>query len=169
MSDAMSLAGDQHAPRLRLVGDASDPSCAGVESDQEADVQRRLRRAQVVRENRAASQIPPLDAQSIFSRRIAEQLDGGRCALLAPERRRRLVAVGRRLGMSAFESNLVIAGAQEAARRGEDLARPAVQARLDLVQDSLHRKRLFGAVIAIGSVLLGAGLLMALIGWVEGG
>lgn len=148
-------------PNLRLVAGEYDPSAPGV--------QQRLRRAEVVRENRSASQIPPLDAQDIFSRRIAEQLDGGAAALLTPERRERLVALGRRLGMSQFNANLVIAQVQDAARRGEELSRPAVQANLDLVQESLHRKRMIGASIAIAALLIAMGLLMALIGWVEAG
>lgn len=153
--------GHHAAPRLRLVLGEADPNAP--------DIQHRLRRAAIVRENRAASQIPPLDAQAIFSRRVVEQLDGGRCALLTPERRDRLVALGKRLGMTTFDSNLVIAQVQDAARRGEDLSRPAVQARLDLVQEALHKKRMLGAGIAIATMLLGMGLLMALIGWVEAG
>jgi len=148
-------------PKLRLVAGEHDPAAPGV--------QQRLRRAEIVRENRSASQIPPLDAQDIFSRRIAEQLDGGACALLTPERRDRLVALGRRLGMSTFNSNLVIAQVQDAARRGENLTRPEVQANLDIVQEALHRKRMIGAAVAIASMLIGMGLLMALIGWVEAG
>jgi hypothetical protein len=162
--------GDEHrappsepasAPRLRLVPGEIDHGAP--------DVQHRLRRAEILRENRAASQIPPLDAQAIFGRRVIEQLDGGRCALLTPERRQRLIAVGKRLGMTSFGSNLVIAQVQDAARRGEDLTRPGVQARLDLVQDSLHRKRMIGAAVAIAVLLLGMGMCMALIGWVEAG
>lgn len=153
--------GPTSSPRLRLVSGEIDHSAP--------DVQHRLRRAEIVRENRAASQIPPLDAQAIFGRRVVEQLDGGRCALLTPDRRQRLVAVGKRLGMTTFDSNLVIAQVQDAARRGEDLSRPSVQARLDLVQDSLHRKRMVGAGVAIAVLLLGMGMFMALIGWVEAG
>lgn len=158
--------GDEHrapngSPRLRLVSGDADPAAP--------DVQHRLRRAEIVRENRAASQIPPLDAQAIFNRRVFEQLDGGRAALLTPERRERLIALGKRLGMTTFDTNLVIAQVQDAARRGEDLSRPAVQARLDLVQDALHRKRMIGAGVAIAAALLGMGMLMALIGWVEAG
>ncbi|MCB9838361.1 MAG: hypothetical protein H6813_03400 [Phycisphaeraceae bacterium] len=153
----------QQTPRLRLVAPEVE-----VE-DESIEVQRRLRRAEVVRENRAASQIPPLDAQAIFSRSIADQLDGGRAALLTPERRERLVALGRRLGMNQFNANLVIAQVQDAARRGEDLSKPAVQARLDLVQETLHRKRMIGAGVAIAAMLLAMGMFMALIGWVQGG
>jgi hypothetical protein len=133
------------------------------------DIQHRVRRSEIVRENRSASQIPPLDAQDIFSRRISEQLDGGACALLTPERRERLIALGRRLGMTTFNANLVIAQVQDATRRGEDLTRPAVQANLDLVQDALRKKRMLGAGVAIAAMLIAMGLLMALIGWVEAG
>jgi len=148
-------------PKLRLVASDDDPGAP--------EIQQRLRRAEIVRENRSASQIPPLDAQSIFGRRVVEQLDSGASALLTPERRERIIALGRRLGMSTFNSNLVIAQVQDAARRGEDLSRPAVQAKLDLVQEALHRKRMVGAGIAIAALILAMGMLMALIGWVEAG
>ena len=153
--------GPRNTPKLRLIAGDDDPGAP--------EVLQRLRRTEIIRENRAASQIPPLDAQAIFSRRIVEQLDGGRCALLTPERRGRLIALGKRLGMTTFDSNLVIAQVQDAARRSEDLSRPTVQARLDLVHESLQRKRMVGAGVAIAAMLLGMGLLMALIGWVEAG
>ena len=47
--------------------------------------------------------------------RTAEQLQG---TVLSPERRQRLLEMGRILGLSPFDSNLIIAIVQDRARRG---------------------------------------------------
>ena len=51
--------------------------------------------------------------------RTREQLQG---SILRPERRERLIRLGRALGLGPFESNLVIAIVQDQARRGGVLA-----------------------------------------------
>lgn len=57
----------------------------------------------------------PADPRWVLAVRTAEQLEG---ALLRPERRERLIRLGRLLGLSVFDSNLIIAIVQDQARRG---------------------------------------------------
>src|SRR6185436_14074312 len=56
----------------------------------------------VAKENRLASGMTPDDARWIFARRVAENLEGGKAALLTPERRRALLATARRVGLRDF-------------------------------------------------------------------
>jgi len=72
--------------------------------------------------NRASSKLKGDDVRRIFALRVEESLEGGRAALLPLERRQRLMGVARRLGIRAFDANLVIAVAQDRARRGEGSA-----------------------------------------------
>jgi hypothetical protein len=55
------------------------------------------------------------DPRWVLALRAAESLHG---AELSPDRRHRLVRLGRLLGLSAFDSQLIIAIVQEQARRG---------------------------------------------------
>lgn len=55
------------------------------------------------------------DPRWVLAVRTAESLQG---AILRPERRDRLVRLGKMLGLSAFDANLVIAIVQDQARRG---------------------------------------------------
>jgi len=57
----------------------------------------------------------PTDPRWVLALRTAEALDG---AVLPPERRDRLVRLGKLLGMTPFDANLVIAIVQDQARRG---------------------------------------------------
>jgi len=97
-------------PRLKLSGLMTEP----VEVDAHA-------RASAVRNERATLQRlgTPLrgatDPRWVLAVRCAEQLQG---AILSPERRERLIELGRVLGLSPFDANLVIAIVQDQARRG---------------------------------------------------
>ncbi len=55
------------------------------------------------------------DPRWVLAVRCAEALQG---AVLPPEKRQRLVDLGKRLGLSPFDANLVIAIVQDQARRG---------------------------------------------------
>ena len=55
------------------------------------------------------------DPRWVLALRVAEQVEG---TILVPERREKLVRLGRMIGLTAFDSNLVIAIVQDQARRG---------------------------------------------------
>ncbi len=73
--------------------------------------------------NRPDSESPaPLaatDPRWVLAHRTAEQMQG---SLLSPERRQRLVRLGKVMGLTAFDANLVIAIVQDQARRGIPLS-----------------------------------------------
>jgi hypothetical protein len=57
----------------------------------------------------------PTDPRWVLAVRTAESLQG---TILAPERRERLVRIGKMLGLTPFDANLIIAIVQDQARRG---------------------------------------------------
>lgn len=74
----------------------------------------------------------PADPRWVFAVRVAQQLDGGRAAILCFEKRKRLHHTAKRLGLRPFDAGLVIAIVQDAARTGRPLG-PATTDRLSLV------------------------------------
>lgn len=116
--------------RLRLVGLETDPVAPHKPT--------RTRVAQVAKENLAASVLSPFDARLIFAQQVATNLEGGRAALLRPERRRALMTQAQRLGLRPFDANLVIAIVQDAAINTHGKANvhdePAVRASLAMVR-----------------------------------
>jgi len=107
-------------PPLRLVGgefDAPPPALSFL-----AAVQRR--EAGIARENRMAAQageisstaIDARDPRWILAMQTQARLQG---AVLTPERRDQLLRSGKRMGLRAFEANLVIAIVQDRARRAQ--------------------------------------------------
>lgn len=114
----------EHSPHLRLVfSDRGIPL-------RDAEI-----RARVEHENKDASRFArqedpsaQRDLREIFAIKATSELEGGRAAILRPDRRQALVRDARRAGLRAFEANLIIAVAQDAARRGESAgAAPTVQ------------------------------------------
>ena len=68
--------------------------------------------------------------------------------MLRPERRERLVSMATRLGLRPFDAHLVIAIAQEAARRGERVDGGDAVGRLRLVPMAGHGGGVRGSVMA---------------------
>ena len=82
----------------------------------------RARRDAVGRENRAAAantKLSPTDPRWVLAVRAYSQLQG---SALTPERRERVLETARLLGVRPFDANVIIAIAQDHARRGEPLA-----------------------------------------------
>lgn len=68
--------------------------------------------------------MPAADPRLDFAALVRTSIEGGRAAILRPERRHDLMTRAHTLGLRPFDANLVIAVVQEAARRGEDAAIP---------------------------------------------
>jgi hypothetical protein len=103
-------------------------------------------------ENQSAAKLSAMDARWILAARTSQSLEGGRAALLTPDKRRLLVRLGHAMGLRAFDAALVIAIAQDAARAGEPLTRSA-QERLAMVRpantsDRLRRFEVIGLMTA---------------------
>jgi hypothetical protein len=70
------------------------------------------------------------DPRWVLAVAAAAALEGGRGAVLVPERRRRLMRLSASLGVRAFDASLVLAIVQDAARRGEPLGGAAESLRM---------------------------------------
>jgi hypothetical protein len=127
---------------------------------------------EVRREMLAASCLSPEDARLIVARRAAEAIEGGSLARLSPMRRRGLERLATKLGLRAFDTSLVIAIAQDAARSGERVDAPGVRGRLGLVgaardpAPSIASPTTWCVLVA---ALLAAALVAALGNWIVAG
>jgi hypothetical protein len=84
-------------------------------------------------------------------------LEGGRTALLTPDRRRRLVTLATKMGLRPFDAALIIAIVQDAARAGEPLTGEA-QDRLAMIRPA---REPVSETFDIGILLLLSGFLGA--------
>jgi hypothetical protein len=153
------MSGAAWHPHLKLVrGD----ECAPAPTPEAPWRDERAARTAVAMENRAARHnlgLNPLDPRWVVAVRAYSQLQG---TTLTPERRRHVQQTARLMGVRPFETNVIIALGQDAARRklplaeawgAVDAARPAPDVR------EPHRAR--WAIALAGGLLLGA----MLIGW----
>ncbi len=122
-------------------------------------------RARVASANVESASLSPSDVRAAFAIEVAGSLEGGRAALLRPEVRRRLIASGVDMGLREFDSNLVIAIVQDAARAGERVDGD----RLTMIGTARRPERVWRAAAILGWTLALA-LVMAtvLASWVRG-
>lgn len=126
---------------------------------------------QVRQEMISATGLSPDDARMILARRASESLEGGRLAQLTPAKRRGLERVANAMGLRDFDTNLVIAIAQDAARTGEAITSANVGGRLRLVGGAVAPATapLVSWGVPLMASLAIAGLaLAALVRWVAG-
>ncbi|MEM9253022.1 MAG: hypothetical protein AAGB29_11790 [Planctomycetota bacterium] len=168
------------AGRLRLVRDP-ETDAPGALPDREAR-RAAVRNAAATRravarmaEGKAlvrGESLRPDDPRWVVALRAAHALDH---ATIVPEQRGKLVRLGRSLGLSPFDVNLIVAIVQDQARRGtlpeycasagaEQLAMIPLPKRVTW-RDWLRPPRLVNTLIAIGSLL---GLQVLLIWWLVG-
>lgn len=148
---------------------ASSLRLVGGESAAERARRHEIAAIEVAEANRAAAELSAGDARAIFALRVGELLDGGRAAILTPENRRRLVDLGQRLGLRAFDANLVIAIVQDGARRGESADGAIRESPARLIPFRRREARwtqIVWPLIAACAMALGAAL--ALIAWIVG-
>lgn len=123
----------------------------------------------MARENRAAAGLSSSEARALLGEVTAAALDGGRAAVLSPERRRRVIDIGERLGVRAFDANLVIAVVQDRVRRGENwrewLGSGAADAAREMINRS-ERDVVMGRLLVIGVVASTLSALM--VAWLLG-
>ncbi|MCW5756046.1 MAG: hypothetical protein KIT54_02300 [Phycisphaeraceae bacterium] len=118
------------------------------------------RELEVARMNRRAASLDAADARWVLACRVAVSLEGGRAAILRPEARDRLLVQADRMGLRAFDANLIIAIVQDSARCGlEPLGLPTAE-RVPLVRPA-HTARpadlpmlaRLGIAMAVGATL----------------
>jgi len=109
-------------------------------------------------------------SSEIFLRLVASRIEGGRAAVLRPERRAELARAGRRAGLNAFDTQLLIAFAQDRARRGFPTHQP-LPAPLDrsvpTPRERMGPRRQAGAMLL--SAALGLILSLAMVRWILAG
>jgi hypothetical protein len=119
-------------------------------------------------ENRRAAELRPPDTADLFANCVLGALEGGRAAILVPERRARLLALATRLGLRPFDANLVIALAQDRVRRGE-AASPlpgfAASSRPPIRTGRRARLDLRGMVSLVAGGVLGGFAAVGVINW----
>lgn len=138
-------------------------------------------RETIIRENTRAAQLTSDDARVIFATKVQDSLEGGKAAILRPDRRRALMTLSSQLRLRPFDANLIIALVQDAARRGEVIANvsstqppshvremvEADEARVMLAlmapaaKDTTQRDRVIFAVVLALAILA---MLVALVG-----
>ena len=108
----------------------------------------------------------PSDPRWVLALRTAESLQG---PILGPERRDRLVKLGKLMGLTAFDANLVIAIVQDQARRGHapalcptagesQLAMVPLPRSMDAKLDA--RTRRIGIITGVITLLVGIELIL---------
>ncbi len=118
----------------------------------------------MARENRLASTLAPQDARWRLAVDVASSLEGGRSAMLTPERRKKLLVRAEELGLRAFDANLVIAVVQDAQTEGRALS-PETQSRLLLVRPADPARLNAAGRKFIAALILAAVILFALGAW----
>jgi hypothetical protein len=126
----------------------------------------------VIRENRRAAALSPSEAREILTMRVAELLDGGRAAVLTPERRARALRIARMLGVRDFDAHLVIAVVQDRARRGEIAVDPSSAPSSPAKQraDAPEPARMSGTIALLqlaAAVLLAGAMLLGVLTWLD--
>lgn len=112
-------------------------------------------RRAVEAENKAAS-MSALDPRWALAVRASSMLQGGRAAILPPESRRFLVQLGKDINLRPFDSNLVIAIVQDAARAGYDPIGSEARMRLKMVREPVPAQDRPTLRWIVGAVGLGA-------------
>lgn len=161
LGSTLRLVNDAHrlrAPAMRRRGATAQPRPA----------QGRL---PSMSENRAASRLDAHDARWIMAIRAAQSIEGGAAAIISPQRRHRLLAAGAGLGLRPFDTSLVIAIVQDAARSGLPALGSTTEERLTLVRQPPPEPAERGNVASPGRLLLAAALaaaaiFAALIAWI---
>jgi len=139
-------------PPLRLVNNGTFPDGAPLPARHGAP------RLRVARENSVAAGISAIDARWVFAVQVAQSIEGGRAAILPPDRRHKLATLARGMGLRPFDASLIIAVVQDGIRSGEGGLSREVEARLAFIRGAEASSRtgwttaiiLLTAAIAVG-------------------
>jgi len=144
---------------------ASNPPVLRLVNAEGAKAHRALRN-RTIRANRASAGLDPADARWVFAVRVSQTLEGGRAAILRPQRRRALLTQARSMGLRDFDASLVIAIVQDGARTGDGALGPSVEQRVALVRRS-EPKAIDWRPAVVAGLAFGIALLALLISWVS--
>lgn len=123
---------------------------------------------EVARANRLASGMRPDDARWVLALKVSRLLEGGKAAILTPERRRHLLGESRRLGFRDFDANLLIAIVQDGRRSGSGALNLAVEQRLAMLHEPETPERAVWWPWAVAAVTMAGLIVLGLQQWVAG-
>lgn len=113
---------------------------------------------------------PVTDSRWVLAARAATWIEGGRAAILTPDKRRRLMKMAESLGLRPFDASLIIAIVQDAARSGKPVLGHDTERRLGIVASGRDLDGSWSPLeLLMASVFLGALICFALRSWVIGG
>lgn len=124
---------------------------------------------EVARENAYAASLSASEAREILTLRVTELLQGGRAAILTPERRARAIRIARMLGVRDFDAHLVIAVVQDRARRGEIAISGAASSGSSPKADRELLLTSRGTIMALqvaAAALLACAMLLGVMNWI---
>lgn len=145
-------------PPLRLVNNGTFPDGAPLPARHGAP------RLRVARENEGAAGLSAIDPRWVFAVQVARSVEGGRAAILDPQRRQKLVAMAAGMGLRPFDANLIIAVVQDGVRSGEGGLSREVEARLVFVRGAEvrdDRGRTVAIVLLTASIAMGVFCVLA--------
>lgn len=187
-NDPLARKAPSHAPALRLVNtqglalatvlrvshNTNPAPDLNFGPDPAVSAQRRANR--VATENQAAAGLSALDPRWIFAVQVAKNIEGGRAAILIPERRHKLLIIATSLGLRPFDANLVIAVVQDGARSGEGSLSNEAEDRLKLIRpaDQPHSRRqrfsesTLNLIVSGTTVVVAVGIFFTALAWLQG-
>ena len=133
-----------------------------------AEESMKRRRMEVARENHAASSLDADDARWVFAVLVSKVLDGGRAAILAPDRRRLLMGNAKEMGLREFDANLVIAIVQDCVRTGHERLCPRTEARLAMVRVAQPPFTIQPWQFVVAGIVAGSAIAGMVIMWLRG-
>ena len=147
---------------LRLVGGDDPIAARSLRSRRaERDVERSNRESA-----ETASSLSEGDVRVLLAMRVSESLEGGRAAILRPDKRARLRKLATSLGLGDFDTSLVIAIVQDAARRGETIRSERAQGALRLVRPPAKQRSGELLLRIAVALLLATAVVLVLMRWV---
>lgn len=128
-------------------------------------VHQRQAHQSIAGENRASARSGPLptDARIAVISETVRRLQG---SLLVSEDRRAVLQLAKRLGLRAFDANLLVAVVQDRARRGESVASATLPGRRDACAAASNR---WNSWRWIAATLASVGLAVLAANWLLGG
>jgi hypothetical protein len=158
-----SIPGVDEPPQVSPLHNTAAVRLVGLGDREHADAERSVAQA-----NRLASGMRPDDARWVLALKVSQALEGGRAAILTPERRQALLTHGRRIGLRDFDANLLIAIVQDGKRSGRGALHLAVEERLAALPEPGPIQPTNLWPWAIAAMILAATLLFALQNWITG-
>jgi hypothetical protein len=141
-----------HAPESACITFGSMVTAAAISAPLplRSDQFDRARAASAARFDRPKTAADP---RWVLAAAAMTALEGGRGAILRPDRRRRLMTTAAAMGLREFDASLIIAIVQDAARRGEPLNAGAARSLAMVNAPAPVARARVGSLLAIAAIV----------------